>query len=228
MTSAELPFPVLFEDQHLIVLSKPAGLLSQGDQSGDESLVDILRGYFGRHYVGLIHRLDRNTSGCMVVAKRTKAANRLTDALTSGELKRIYLGLMYGTFKGAAVWKHWVLKDEEQNKVEVVPSRRPQAKEAVLAVREIGPGKCGAQTLTLARFELETGRSHQIRVQAAAEGFPLLGDIKYGWPETRTADQKFGRPALHSAEISFPHPMSGEVMRFEAPLPEDMKRLLNR
>src|SRR6185312_17156504 len=83
---------ILFEDQHLIVLSKPAGLLSQGEKTGDENLVDWLRTYLGRPYVGLVHRLDRNTSGIMVVAKRTKSAQRLTDALQKGDLHRSYLG----------------------------------------------------------------------------------------------------------------------------------------
>lgn len=225
MTAASLPFPVYFEDQHLIVICKPAGLLSQGDQSGDENLVDILRDYFGRHYVGLIHRLDRNTSGCLVVAKRTKAANRLTDALTQGKLKRAYLGWLYGSLQGSAVWKHRLIKDEELNKVEIAPPGSRQGKEAVLSVQKLGEGSYEGKALTLARFELQTGRSHQIRVQAAAEGFPLLGDIKYGRPQTRQSDHHFGRPALHSSEISFPHPMSGEIMHFEAPLPQDMHKL---
>jgi 23S rRNA pseudouridine1911/1915/1917 synthase len=83
------PFRILFEDQHLVVLSKSPGLLSQGDHSGEASLVDLLRTHFGRNYVGLVHRLDRNTSGLMVVAKRSKSAERLTDQLQCNSVWRI-------------------------------------------------------------------------------------------------------------------------------------------
>src|SRR3954466_7112299 len=121
---------ILFEDQHLVVLSKPAGLLSQGEKTGDENLVDWLRGYFGRNYVGLIHRLDRNTSGLMVVAKRTKSAQRLTDALQDGSLKRTYLAWVVGDLRAPTTWEHWLLKDEAKNVVRAVAKETPGAKSA--------------------------------------------------------------------------------------------------
>ena len=99
---------IIYEDTHLVVLSKPAGLLSQGEKTGDINLVDWLRDYFGRHYVGLVHRLDRNTSGIMVVAKRTKAAQRLTLALQKGELNRIYRAWLIGTLSQPVRWKHFL------------------------------------------------------------------------------------------------------------------------
>src|SRR6476620_8069363 len=111
-----LPHPpsnpkIIFEDQHLIVLSKPAGLLSQGEHKGDENLVDWLRAYLGRPYVGLVHRLDRNTSGLMVVAKRTKSAQRLTDSLQKGDLERTYLAWLVGNLKETVQWQHSLVKD---------------------------------------------------------------------------------------------------------------------
>ena len=108
------PFEILFEDQHLIVLSKAPGILSQGDISGEPSLVDLLRTHFGRNYVGLIHRLDRNTSGLMIVAKRSKSAERLTEQLQNGILVRKYRAILEGSLIAAATWKH-SLPQEHQN-----------------------------------------------------------------------------------------------------------------
>ncbi len=236
--SQNLSPKIIFEDMNLVVLSKPAGLLSQGEATGDENLVDWLRAYFGRNYVGLVHRLDRNTSGLMVVAKRTKAAERLTKSLQNGELERAYLAILEGSMvlSSPQVWEQWLVKDEQKNLVEVYtsleklgPQKTKLAKKAVLKIvpQKVGIYKNGfgmnaqGRPVTLAQFELETGRSHQIRAQAQAAGFPLLGDVKYGcqW----SAD--FGRPALHSFKISFPHPISKDILRFEEELPADMKAI---
>jgi 23S rRNA pseudouridine1911/1915/1917 synthase len=214
---------LLFEDQHLVVLSKPAGLLSQGEVSGDENLVDWLRGHFGRHYVGLVHRLDRNTSGIMIVAKRTKAAQRLTDSLQEGRIVRTYQAWLEGRLEKPARWEHLLLKDPVKNTVRVVKTH-PKGQKAVLRAIPIQGARFKSLQLTLAEIELETGRSHQIRVQSAYEGYPLLGDVKYG---SGSADSRqFGRPALHSHRLKFPHPMSDLEMKFEAPLPSDMRALL--
>jgi 23S rRNA pseudouridine1911/1915/1917 synthase len=220
---------ILMEDTHLVVLTKPAGLLSQGEQKGDPNLVDWLREYFGRHYVGLIHRLDRNTSGVMVVAKRTKSARRLTDALQKGELKRIYLGWVVGTLSKEQHWSHLLTKDSRTNRVSVVSQKNGESphKAARLKARPIQKGHWQGQAVTLVEFQLETGRSHQIRVQAAHEGFPLLGDIKYTQPRSaldrNPSFLKFSRVALHSFQLRFPHPMSGETLTFEDPLPADLQ-----
>jgi len=221
---------ILFEDTHLIVLSKPAGLLSQGEIEGAPNLVDWARGYLGRNYVGLVHRLDRNTSGVMVLAKRTKAAQRLTEALQKGTLTRAYQAWLIGQMPEigkARRWSHHLFKDEKKNQVRVVAPTYPGAKTAVLSVTPIAEGLYQGKELTLAEFVLETGRSHQIRAQAAAEGFPLLGDIKYG--ERANSGLRFPRPALHSFRISFEHPMSQttprERLTFEDPLPEDMRSI---
>ncbi len=206
------PFEILFEDQHLIVLSKSPGVLSQGDSSGEESLVDLLRTYFGRNYVGLIHRLDRNTSGLMVVAKRSKSAERLTQQLQNGTLVRKYRAILEGTLTGAATWKHWLLKNEKTNEVRAVKEGTPGAKSASLQVKAIANFLTASEPVTLAEFELETGRSHQIRVQAATMKHPLIGDQKYGSPKGSTF---FHRPALHSCFLSFEHPMTKEPLKFE-------------
>jgi len=217
LTASIKKLKILFEDQHLIVLSKPPGLLSQGEHTGDENLVDILRQYLGRPYVGLVHRLDRNTSGIMVVAKRTKAAQRLTAALQKGDLHRSYLGWVIGTLPRSVRWAHQLQKDPKQNRVRVVASK---GKDSVLAANPIRRSTWENTPVTLVEFKLETGRSHQIRIQSSYEGFPLLGDIKYGQKENRTLS--FPRVALHSHKLEFPHPMTGEVLKFEDPLPSDL------
>ncbi|MBS1986075.1 MAG: RluA family pseudouridine synthase [Bdellovibrionales bacterium] len=216
---------IIFEDTHLVVLSKPAGLLSQGEATGDENLVDWLRAYFGRNYVGLVHRLDRNTSGIMVVAKRSKSAERLTRALQEGKLHRSYLAWVQGDLRTPQRWQHKLVKDEQRNVVRVVTSAHPEAKEAVLRAEPVEWTTHQGIPLTLLRLVLETGRSHQIRVQAAHEGFPLVGDVKYGTGKLKPVLLQWGRPALHSSEIAFPHPMTHEEMRFTDPLPRDMKSL---
>lgn len=217
---------MIYEDTHLVVLDKPAGLLSQGEKTGDENLVDWLRAYFGRNYVGLVHRLDRNTSGLMVVAKRTKSANRLTESLQKGDLFRAYLAWVAGRVEAPARWEHFLWKDENRNLVKAVTpaesARYPGAKRAVLSATPRARGEWRGLDLTLVEFVLETGRSHQIRAQSAAEGFPLLGDVKYLGPRAPRALAEFGRPALHSHWIRFPHPMSGDVMEWKIELPDDM------
>jgi 23S rRNA pseudouridine1911/1915/1917 synthase len=215
---------ILFEDTHLLVIDKPAGLLSQGEETGEPNLVDWARGHVGRHYVGLVHRLDRNTSGAMVLAKRTKSAQRLTDALQKGTLTRTYLAWLIDERgelgKTQRRWEHFLLKDETTNKTRALSHAAPHAKSAALLVTPQARGVWEGIPLTLAEFQLETGRSHQIRAQSAASGFPILGDAKYG-----KNPGSFKRPALHSAKIEFEHPMSHERLKWEAPLPEDMRSI---
>lgn len=221
--SIELNPLIRFEDQHLCVLSKPAGLLSQDDASGEASLVTWARGHFGRNYVGLVHRLDRNTSGLMVLAKRTKSAERLTTDLQKGEVQRAYLAWCTGKTPAQMDWTHWILKDEKNNQ-SVAYRTKPggsvkknsQFKEARLQ----GASLYYSKTLdaSLCRFQLETGRSHQIRAQTQAEGHPLLGDRKYGKEKAPI----FPRPALHSYYLKFSHPMSRDVLEFTEPLPSDL------
>lgn len=208
---------VLFEDTHVLVIDKPAGLLSQGEHTGEPNLIDWARAHVGRHYVGLVHRLDRNTSGALVLAKRSKSADRLTRALQSGDLRRTYLAWLEGNLPAPVRWEHHLKKDETRNRTTV--SRTGAGKPALLRARPLARGEWRGTALTLAEFALETGRSHQIRAQASFEGLPLLGDAKYG------ARHPFARHALHSYRISFPHPMSGEVLAFTAEIPADLAEL---
>lgn len=215
---------ILFEDPHLLVLSKPAGLLSQGEIKGEPNLVDWLRTYLKRNYVGLIHRLDRNTSGVMLVAKRTKAARRLTEALQEGKIARTYLAIVRGNLQKEIKWTHYLSKNVQTNKVSVVKKNNPSGKIAVLSVRPVSFGLYQHSPVTWVEFNLETGRSHQIRAQSAYEGYPLLGDKKYLGDKKNLSE--FPRTALHSHRIIFPHPMSGEVLKFTDQVPEDMRAVI--
>lgn len=210
---------ILFEDANLIVINKAAGLLSQGAEAGEDNLVDQLREYFGRHYVGLVHRLDRNTSGLIVVAKRTKAAQRLTLALQKDQLKRSYLALVEGSIEKKGTLNNFLLKDEKNNLMKVVSEKNKSAKKAILHFEKLSEIPFQSQNLSLVSVHLETGRSHQIRIQLSHYGFPLLGDKKY------SSKFPFPRPALHSWKLSFPHPISKEIMNFTAPLPEDFSKI---
>jgi 23S rRNA pseudouridine1911/1915/1917 synthase len=212
---------ILFEDTHLIVLSKPAGLLSQGDSSGDDNLVDYLRKYLGRNYVGLIHRLDRNTSGIMIVAKRTKSAQRLTDALQKGKLKRSYLAFVEGMPPSSQILEHWLLKNEQTNEVRVVSKETSGAKASKLEFKKLAQAQFHAKDVALLYVTLETGRGHQIRVQCSAAGYPLLGDQKY-----KAQIKEPGRPALHSYALEVPHPMSQELLTYKDSLPVDLQNLI--
>lgn len=217
------PFEIVFEDQHLIVLSKAPGVLSQGDISGEENLVDLLRVHFGRNYVGMIHRLDRNTSGLMIIAKRSKSAERLTDQLQNGTLIRKYRAILEGKLTTPATWKHSLLKNEKTNEVRVAPEGSPGSKSASLKVTPIKTFLFHGDEVTLAEFELETGRSHQIRVQSAAMKHALIGDPKYG---SSRGKNLFSRPALHSSSLEFEHPISKEKMKFESLVADDWDTLI--
>jgi 23S rRNA pseudouridine1911/1915/1917 synthase len=158
----------------------------------------------------------------MVVAKRTKSADRLTKALQSGTLRRSYLAWLEGSPAVAAspeklvLWEDSLVRDEKTKITRVVKPGAPGSKHASLKLRGIRHFAHEGVPLTLCEFELETGRAHQIRAQASSRGFPLLGDVKYG------ARVPFHRLALHSHHLEFPHPMSGEVMKFQCPLPEEL------
>lgn len=216
---------IVFEDTHVLVISKPSGLLSQGESTGDLNLVDWARSHVGRHYVGLVHRLDRNTSGLMILAKRSKAATRLTDSLQNGTLIREYEAWVHGLLQGEQTWSHELVKDERTNLTRAYPVRAGSptdrgARGARLRATGLDSASWRGSPVSRVRYRLETGRSHQIRAQSAAQGHPLLGDPKYSGKT-----DGFARLALHSVYLEFPHPMSHEILRFEDPLPPELKGL---
>lgn len=215
---------ILFEDPNVLVVSKPAGLLSQPDDTSKgapvPSIVDWARDYLGRPYVGLVHRLDRNTSGALLIAKRTKAARRLTDALQGGHVRRTYLSVFGGKLSDPFFWENWMKKDSKKNKSHVSSQKKEGFKKAILVGQPIRSLEIDGNPFTAVHIRLETGRPHQIRAQSSYHGHPVLGDAKYdGYSE----DWILKRPALHSYSIEFPHPISKEILSFQAPVPEELK-----
>ena len=209
---------ILHEDNHLLVLNKPAGLPTMGAEPEIPSLITVAKDYIkhrynkpGNVYLGVVSRLDRLVSGVVVLARTSKAAARLNEQFVSRSVRKIYLAMVEGDLQPAEVlWDDWLWHNDAQQRVEVVAAGRAGAKQAVMQVRKIrltGPN-------TLLEVEPRTGRKHQIRVQLSDRGYPILGDRKYG------SQRRFGDGiALHSRSIEFDHPIGRTRLRFEAPLP---------
>lgn len=207
-----MKIPVLFEDNHLLLVEKPMNIPVQADSSGDLDLLTILKNDLkiryqkpGNVYLGLVHRLDRPVGGAMVFAKTSKAASRLSDLIRRHVIERNYFAVVHGTPKkkrGQLV--HYLHKDKRKNQVFVVSSHHPNGKKAVLDY-EIIESKKGFSLLSV---NLHTGRPHQIRVQLSAMGNPIFGDQKYGEHLNRSGQQL----ALWAHSLCFDHPVKKEPL----------------
>ncbi|HRZ87716.1 MAG TPA: RNA pseudouridine synthase [bacterium] len=207
----------------LLAVDKPAGLLSQGDISRSENLLDLLKGYLkerygkpGNVFLGLVHRLDRNTSGVICFAKNSKSASRLSGQFRTNTVARIYHVVVEGhpaRRRGSLTDR--LGKDEDEN----IVTAEENGKEATLhySVLKQGPGAA------LLEVRIDTGRPHQIRFQLGRAGMPVLGDKKYG-----VASQHIGRPAVHAASLTLTHPVSQERIVLAAPHPADIQDLIRK
>ena len=212
---------ILFEDNQLLVVVKPPNILSQGDITGDEDLLTILKKDLktrydkpGNAYLGLVHRLDRPVGGVMVFAKTSKAASRISDSIRKENFGKTYLAVVHGKpEKREGTLVHHLFKDEASNIVSVVSEASGKGKRAVLDYRM----KASSGKLSLVEIDLHTGRSHQIRVQLAAIGCPLYGDQKYGAAMNKPGQQL----ALWSAKLGLEHPTLKQPLSFESSPPEE-------
>lgn len=208
--------PVVFEDNHLLVVEKPVNMPSQEDESRDLDLLSALKQDLkvryqkpGNVYLGLVHRLDRPVGGVMAFAKTSKAASRLSDMVRSRAFDKLYVAVLRGRPQqpeGRLV--HYLLKDSRTNTVRAVPKNTKEAKEAILDYRVLG----SEDGLSLVLVELHTGRPHQIRVQFASIGCPLYGDQKYG----ADINERGQQIALWSTKLSFAHPILKETVTFRS------------
>lgn len=201
---------ILFEDNHLLVVIKPKGILSQADGSDKKDMLTFLKAYLkekyhkpGNVYLGLVHRLDLFTSGVMVFAKTSKAASRLSEQIQQHTFKKKYLAIVEGKVEGSKTLTSTLLKNEKEKKSYV----DPKGQVAVLSYEAIAY----QEDKTLLDITLETGRFHQIRCQLASIGHPLYGDTKYGSTHI-ISSYDFPLEAYH---LSFYHPITKEFLSFE-------------
>ena len=204
---------VIFEDNHLLVVEKPVNILSQGDDTNDKDMVNLLKQYVkekynkpGNVYIGLVHRLDRPVGGIMVFAKTSKAASRLSDQVRTKTFKKTYRAVIHGDMnKKEDTLKDYLYKNKKTNMVSVVNKDHKESKNAELSYKTLDK-KDG---FSLVEIDLKTGRPHQIRVQFASRNHSLSGDQKYG---TRGRGKQI---SLWAYKLEFPHPITKEIMSFE-------------
>jgi len=215
---------VLFEDNHLIAVNKPAGILVQGDKTGDSTLADWVKRYIkdrynkpGDVFLGITHRIDRPASGVVIFARTSKALTRMNELFRERKIKKTYWAITrYETPDLEGELVHYLLKDTTKNKTKAydrLSNRNAKAKKAILTYKLIG--RLGEHRLL--EIQLQTGRPHQIRAQLAKVGCPIKGDLKYG-AEKPNQD---GSIHLHSRSLSFIHPVKKEPVRIEGAVPNE-------
>lgn len=217
-SSPRPPLGMLYEDNHLLVINKPAGLVSQGATEDEPSAVKLAKEYLkrkykkpGNVYVGVVSRLDAQVSGVLVLARTSKAAARLSEQFRERLARKVYWAIVDKPPKqNEATLTDWLRKDEKTQKMVVTTAHAIGAQKARLSyrvLRRVAPG-------ALLEIELETGRKHQIRVQLAHLGSPILGDRKYG------SRRPFPTGiALHARTLQIAHPVKKETLTLRAPLP---------
>lgn len=210
---------ILYEDNHLIIINKRAGDLIQGDKTGDKCLAEIIKDFIkkrdekpGNVYLGVVHRLDRPTSGVVIFSKTSKALSRLNAMLQKKEIKKTYWAFIKQSpkeLKGTLV--HYMQRNTRQNKSYSFDDEQKDRKKAILHYET----KLKLTNYTLLQIELETGRHHQIRSQLSKIGSPIKGDLKYGFDRSNSD----GSIHLHARSIQFKHPVNDEIVNVVAKVP---------
>lgn len=218
---AKKSIEILFEDNHLIAVNKPSGVLVQGDSTGDETLADLVKEYIkntknkpGDVYLGIVHRLDRPVSGVVLFAKTSKALVRLNKMFAERETKKIYWAVVIKRPEqenGKLV--HWLRKDQEKNKSKAFEKEAKHSKYAELNYKMLR----ASDRYTLLEVYPKTGRHHQIRVQLAKIGCIIKGDLKYGAPR----NNEDASIHLHARRLELMHPVQKEPLVIEARVPKE-------
>ncbi|MCT3815727.1 RNA pseudouridine synthase [Elizabethkingia anophelis] len=215
-------YQIVYEDNHLLVINKQVGQLVQGDKTGDKSLLDEIKDFIkirdhkpGNVFLGLVHRIDRPTSGLVIYAKTSKALSRLTQMVKNREIEKTYWAIVpKEMIPLEQKLVHYLRKNEKNNKATVFEKVTEGAKEARLHYKVIRT----LDNYYLLEIDLETGRHHQIRAQLAKIGIPIKGDLKYGAPRSNPD----GGIHLHARKLSFIHPVTKEAIEIIAPTnPQD-------
>ena len=212
---------VLYEDNHIIIINKAAGELVQGDRTGDTPLVDKVKEYIkvkydkpGNVYLGVVHRLDRPTSGIVMFAKTSKALSRLNDLFRHDKVEKSYWAIVSDLpqqTEGKLV--HYLVKNARTNKSTAYDKEQRNTKKAILRYKLLAQ----SERYYLLDVDLETGRHHQIRCQLSKVGSPIKGDLKYG---ARRSNPD-GSISLHARRLTFIHPVSKKEIDVVAPVPDD-------
>lgn len=220
---------ILYEDNHILIVNKNSGEIVQGDKTGDECLADTYKAFIARRdskpgqvFMGIPHRLDRPVSGITVLAKTSKALERLSAMFREGNVHKTYWALCCSApAEKSGELENWLVRNEKMNKSFIAKSgeRNKEAKLAKLKYRYLG----ATDRYHLIEVELLTGRHHQIRCQLAGMGCIIKGDLKYGAPRSNPD----GGICLHSHEITFIHPVSKADIHVIAPVPQGWKGILN-
>ncbi len=212
---------IIYEDNHLIAVNKPGGILVQGDHTGDKCLADYVKAYIkkkynkpGDVYLGTIHRIDRPVSGLVIFARTSKALTRMNKMFQEKQVKKSYFALLQKKpRKLSEDLTHWLVKMEDKNITKAHDKEVNKSKRSMLTYNYIGT----ANHKFLIQVDLKTGRSHQIRTQLAKIGFPISGDVKYG-----SRKGKGNYIYLHSKSLEFIHPVKKEKVLLQCPLPDEM------
>ncbi len=252
IVAQDIALDIVYEDEHMLIINKQAGLtVHPGAGNPDMTLVnallahcgDSLSGIGGVARPGIVHRIDKETSGLLVVAKHDAAHIALSAQLVDRSLKRTYTALIWGALKvpQGTITGNINRSPANRQKMAVVKSGGKEAVTHYRTLEVFTPGNMTAPLASLIECRLETGRTHQIRVHMAYTGHPLLGDPVYGQSpstrlsnnaykflprETRDALMGFERQALHARQLGLIHPATGEAMKFECPLPQDLEHLI--
>ena len=211
---------ILYEDNHLLIINKNVGQLVQGDKTGDESLLDTIKNYIkirdhkaGNVFLGLVHRIDRPTSGLVIYAKTSKALSRLTQMVKNREIKKTYWAVVPKEIVPQSQrLVHYLKKNEKNNKAIIFTKPTDGAKESIVTYQIIKM----LDNYQLLEVDLETGRHHQIRAQLSKIGIPIKGDLKYGSPRSNAN----GGISLHARKLEFIHPVTKESISITAPIPQ--------
>jgi 23S rRNA pseudouridine1911/1915/1917 synthase len=222
MHSTKENLEVLFEDNHIIIVNKKTGDITQGDKTGDKPLSDVVKEYVkekynkpGNVFIGTVHRLDRPTSGIVIFARTSKALERLNKMLRDKTINKTYWAIVKNApKKDNDTLINFLKKDTKKNKSFVYKKEISGSKEATLHYKTIKK----LDNYFLLEINLETGRHHQIRTQLSFIGSPIKGDLKYGFNRSN----KDGSISLHARKIEFIHPVSKENISILAPTPTDL------
>ena len=222
MASTKNDLEVLFEDNHLIIVNKKSGDIVQGDKTGDKPLSEVVKEYIkdkynkpGNVFLGVVHRLDRPTTGIIVFARTSKALERFNKMLRDKEVNKTYWAVVKNKPKNEKdTLIGFLKKNPKNNKSTSYSSEIKESKKAILHYKTVK----SLDNYHLLEVDLETGRHHQIRCQLSAIGSPIKGDLKYGFDRSN----KDASIHLHARKIEFTHPVTNEVILVEAPTPNEV------